>query len=140
MSYTALHGALHAHLHTFATSQDPLLEVAWPQRKYRPNAGGTYLRPHVLLSTPRAAGCGEAAADYVRGIYQVDIMTPSGSDWGPGEAIVDALREHFSRGLKLMGDGAEVTVESVARGPELENGKRCKIPVNMTFYAYMTPA
>ena len=144
MTTTAIQSVFNAKLRTFADAQTPKLSIATENLDFTPTQGAVYLRPYLLLATPRAAALGVDAPDYQRGIYQVDIMALKGGGWGAAYAIADKLNTALKRGSRLISTGTlagtTVVVESVAIGPAMVEDTRYKIPVSITFYAYMTPA
>ena len=138
MSFVTLRGLLETHMATFAAAQS--LHVAYENQPFKPESEETFLRSTLMLSEPRAAACGVAAQDYQRGVYQVDIYGIANKGWGPVAIIGDALRVHFKRGSKHTGNGVTLTCESVAKGPAMIEGNRYRVPMSITFYAYMEPA
>lgn len=145
MTIAAIRSLLESKLSTFALAQSPVLDVAWENRKYEPAATpAMYLRCYLLPATPQAAGLGTTAQDYIRGIFQIDIMALPQTMTSPATAIADKLRTHFKRGTRLVGAGAyagtEVACESVGVMPAMMEDTRYKVSVDITFYAYMNPA
>ena len=144
MTTSAIQSLLNAKLKTFAAAQSPALAVAYENKDFAPPQAAPYLRATLLLATPHAAGCGDAAQDYQRGVFQVDVMALPDKGWGPAYALADLLRTAFKRGQRLTGTGAnagtDIVCESVAVGPAMNEDTRYKLPVSITFYAYMNPA
>lgn len=135
MSLTTLQGLLGSRLYDFATENG--LSVAWEGVEFQPEQDAAYLRPVLLPSEPRAAAVGATAADYIRGIYQIDVLGPAGNGWGEVYGIADELRAYFNRGLSLTGDDSALTVEKSAPGPAIVEDSRFKVIVEVIFHAYM---
>ena len=129
----AIVGLLNGHLNTLATTES--LVVKWEGQVADPTSG-TYLRPWLMLSPPRAAGLGTTASNYVRGIYQVDVLTDLGS-WGAAYTVADKISAQFKRGTKLTATDVDLTCESVATGPAMRQDAKYVLPVSITFYAYV---
>lgn len=144
MTTAAIQSLLNAKLATFAAAQSPALAVAYENKDFTPPQAAPYLRAHLLLGTPRAAGLGQNAQDYQRGIFQVDVLALPSGGWGPAHTIADRLRTAFARGLRLTGAGAtagtEIVCASVSVGPAMNEDTRYKLPVSVNFYAYIDPA
>ena len=129
----AIQGLLNGRLNTLATAQS--YTVKWEGQVADPTSG-TYLRPWLMLSKPRAAGLGTTAWNYVRGIYQVDVLTDLGS-WGGAYTVADKISAQFKRGTKLTATGVDLTCESATPGPAHKEGAKYVLPVSITFYAYV---
>lgn len=146
MTTSAIQSLLNAKLKTFAAAQSPALSVAYENKDFAPPQAAPYLRATLLLATPRAAALGQDAQDYQRGVFQVDVMALPDKGWGPAYALADLLRTAFKRGQRLEGlvstpnAGTTIVCESVAVGPAMNEDTRYKLPVSITFYAYMNPA
>lgn len=145
MTIAAIQSLLNAKLATFAAAQSPALTVAYENKDYTPaTPAKLYLRCFLLPATPRAAGLGTTAQDYIRGIYQIDVMGLPNTGWAAALEVADKLRTHFKRGTMLTSSGTfagtELVCESVAVAPAMAEDTRYKIPVSITFYAYMTAA
>ena len=138
MSTSVVNTLLNTQLSSFATANS--LTVAWENKNFKPSHGATYLRPHLMLAKPVSAGLGSAAPDIQRGVFQVDIMAPDDKGWGDSYALADLLRASFARGKRMEGTGVSLVCEAVAIGPGLADDTRYKLPVSITFYAYMNPA
>lgn len=95
-----------------------------------------YFREWLLLSRPRAAGCGTSAKNYIRGVYQVDIVGTFGG-WGESYEYADDIAAEFKRGTQLTGTDVDITCESVTPGPGYRDESRYILPVSITFYAYV---
>lgn len=144
MTTAAIQSMLNAKLQAFAAAQSPSLAVAYENKGFCPPQAATYLRASLLLATPRAAALGVAAPDLQRGIFQVDVLALPNKGWSAAYTLADLLRTAFRRGQRLTGTGAntgtEIVCESVAVGPAMNEDTRYKLPVSITFYAYMPPA
>lgn len=137
MSFTTLENLFCARLAAFSTEQS--LEVAWENKTFTPPENDAYLEPTLMLATPRAAGLGSDAADYQRGVFQIDVCALKNTR-REGRRIADLLRAKFPRGLKMAGTDANITVESFAIGPPINGDTRYQLPASVTFYAYMDAA
>ncbi|SNS00320.1 Bacteriophage related protein of unknown function [Humidesulfovibrio mexicanus] len=140
MSQHLIYPLLAGRLKAFAAAQSPALPVAWTNTPFRPPCGGTYLREHLMLSTPRAAAVGDDAKDYQPGIYQIDIMSEAGKGLKPTSDVSKALKALFPRGLRLVATDVALTVKSVSVMPGATDDTRYKVPVSINFYAYVSPA
>jgi hypothetical protein len=124
--------ALNAHLNTFATSEG--ITVAWEGVDFTPPAGA-YLRAFLLPAMTIGAALGTDAPNKHRGIYQVDCIYPGGSGWGACAAMAEKVRVQFKRGTRLMSN--DLIIESVSFGPGMMDGSRYKIPVSISYWAFL---
>lgn len=95
-----------------------------------------YFREWLMLSRPRAAGCGTSAKNYIRGVYQVDIVGSIGG-WGESYEYADDIAAEFKRGTQLSDTDVDITCESVTPGPGYREESRYTLPVSINFYAYI---
>ena len=133
---TAIHGQLTSRLSTWAAARTPKLTVLFEGQPATPPSG-TYLREYMRLGTPRAAGCGNEAKNYVDGFYQVDVVAdPTG--WGFVNGIGDEIATLFNRSKKLTATGVELTIKSAIPSGIIKNEGDAKIflPVTINFYVY----
>ena len=124
--------ALNSHLATFATSED--IPVAWEGVDFTPPPG-PYLRAFLLPALTVGAALGTDAPNRHRGVYQVDCVYPGGSGWGACATMAEKVRVRFKRGTRLMSNN--LVVESVSFGPGLMDGGRYKIPVSISYWAFL---
>jgi hypothetical protein len=139
MTMTALQSILEIHLASFAT--DAGLRVAWPNVAFSRSGNETYLAVNNLPASVQAAALGRDAQDVLTGIYQIDVVAPSGNGWAPSADVVDGLRSHFSRGLKLTATGIELTVIRTQQAPaKIDDGTHYRVPVDVAWRARMDKA
>jgi hypothetical protein len=124
--------AFNSHLNTLATEES--IPVAWENVSFSPPAG-PYLRAFLLPALTVGAALGAEASNKHRGIFQVDCICPGGNGWGPCLVIAEQVRVQFKRGTRLM-DG-NLIVESVSFGPGMMDGTRYKIPVSISYWAFL---
>lgn len=143
MSRTILLSLFEMKLSDFAKAQSPALAVAYENKKFMPPQSAPYLQPHLMLATPRAAALGTDADDYQRGIFQVDVMGLPNTGRTPVLLAEDVAKE-FKRGTRIIGTGLNagttIVCESVTIPQGFNEDTRYKLPVSITFYAYMNPA
>ena len=131
---TAIHGQLTSKLSTWATARSPKLTVMFEGQPSTPPTG-TYLREWLMLATPRAAGVGNTAPNYVDGVFQVDVVADA-TGWGAAYGIADEIAGQFARGTYLTATGLRITCKSVATGPAMREESKYVLPVSINFYVY----
>jgi hypothetical protein len=137
MSTSSLHGALAAHLDTFAQARGLL--VAWEARAFAAPVA-LHLREKSLPAGNVAGALGVLAPNRFAGVYQVEAVGPGGRGSGEVRALADAVAAHFARGTKLAVGPDELTIERAEPGPGMtEHDGRFRVPVSISFYAYLAP-
>jgi hypothetical protein len=127
-----IRAAFNGSLSTFATSES--LDVAWENFDYTPT-DDPYLRPVLLPGQTQAAGCGPDAKNVHSGVYQVDVIYPTSAGWGDCSIMADKVVSHFKRGTKLSDN--RILVFGSSQGPAMPEGVRFKIPVSVTYMAWL---
>jgi hypothetical protein len=136
MTMTALQSILEIHLAEFATNES--LRVAWPNMAFSRQDNETYLVVNNLPASLQASAIDPDAQDVLTGIYQIDVIAPSGNGWAPSAAVIDGLRSHFSRGLKLTATGIELTVIRTQQSPaKIDDGTHYRVPVDVVWRVSM---
>jgi len=107
--------------------------IAWPNLEYLPVVGTTYYRPRYVPVSTNQSSLGSEGKDYTIGIYQIDIVQPSGA--GRSNKI-DVIADHFKRGSVFIYNGVKVVVRTVSIDPPFNDGAWYAIPVSVTIYAY----
>lgn len=139
MTMTALQSILEIHLASFATNEN--LRVAWPNMAFARQDNETYLVVNNLPASLQASAIGPDAQDVLTGIYQIDVVAPSGKGWAASADVIDGLRSHFSRGLKLTATGIELTVIRTQQAPaKIDDGTHYRVPVDVAWRARMEKA
>jgi len=130
-------------LAAFAAAQTPPLAVAFENKDFVPPQSAPYLRAALLLAPPRAAALGSDAQIYQRGVFQVDVLGLPNTGRAP-RVIADKVAKEFKIGTKIVGAGAnagtEITCDSAQIANAMRDDARFKLPVSISFYAYMSPA
>jgi len=110
--------------------------IAWENVEYRPTALVSHLRPTFLPASARQADLGSAGRNFLTGVYQVDIFTPT----GPGRAVAiakaDAVVTHFKRGTSLTSGGYPVTCVRAVAAPGRVDGAWYIVSVSVYWRAY----
>ena len=130
----AIHGQLSSRLSTWANARTVKLIIAFEGQVSAPTVS-TYLREWLMLASPRAAGIGTTAKNYVDGVYQVDVVTDLGG-WGTAYGIADEIATLFGRGTYLSATGLRITIKNTGVGPALRNEGKYILPVSINFYAH----
>lgn len=116
MSEPQIRALLESRLAPWAAARS--LPVAWQNVAFTPQAGQTYLRAFVLASETESRDLAGAHRGY-RGIWQVNIVAPTGGGAGAGEALAAELADLYPMNLRL-GDLQIVSAMSVREVPSDE--------------------
>ncbi|WP_426287546.1 phage tail terminator-like protein [Luteibacter sp. E-22] len=118
MSNKLVRRAIETRLAAWAAARTPALRIAFEDVPFTPANGETYLEVFML---PAATGSDDLAGVHrvYRGVYQINVVTPSGVGPGPAEAIADELTALFPLNLRMAVGGFTaqvVTPATVAKG------------------------
>lgn len=109
--YTNIQRALDTQLNTITGSP----AIAWPNTKYEPTHGTTYLQPMLLPIISEL----HTLNDYRRysGLYQIDILV--GVEDGTQELNLwaDRVVDLFYSSLELSGGTDTIYIQNIDRGP-----------------------
>ena len=105
---------IQAALDTQLATLSGLPAVAWPNVRYVPVLGTTYLRPTLLPSNSvlnTVAGMSKHP-----GIYQVDIFTEAEKGQGAGLTLADSIKTLFEASRRLTAGSDTIFIKSVSVG------------------------
>jgi hypothetical protein len=103
--------------------------VAWPNTKYEPAEGTSWIRPSNLPSDASAVGMENTSTVRTLGFYQIDIFTPA--DGGPAAALTlaDQIAGHFPKGLQLTSGDSVAVLGVPAQDPAAPSGAWFRVAV-----------
>lgn len=109
MSHRAIRQIFESRLAAWAKARSPALRVAYEGVAFTPTNSETYLRAYTL---PAGTNTNTLAGDHhaYTGVFQVSIVTPSGSGSGAAEGIADEIADLFPVYLWLTKADFEVMV------------------------------
>lgn len=89
--------------------------IAWPNTKFTPTHGVTYLEPIMLPITSNL----ETLNDYHRytGIFQVNVSVPVEEGTATLTTWLDSIHDRFLSEKRLTAGGDTVFIQSIERGP-----------------------
>lgn len=88
--------------------------IAWPNTKFTPINGVTYLRPTILPASTELSTLNRGQTH--SGIYQIDINVPLDKGVNVLDALLDNLYTHFSSQDILVSGPTNVFITSIGRG------------------------
>jgi hypothetical protein len=109
MSHRTIRQIFESRLAAWAKARSPALRVAYEGVAFTPTNSETYLRAYTL---PAGTNTNTLAGDHhaYTGVFQVSIVTPSGSGSGAAEGIADEIADLFPVYLRLTKADFEVMV------------------------------
>lgn len=109
MSHRTIRQIFESRLAAWAKARSPALRVAYEGVTFTPTNNETYLRAYTL---PAGTNTNTLAGDHhaYTGVFQVSIVTPSGSGSGAAEGIADEIADLFPVYLRLTKADFEVMV------------------------------
>ncbi len=108
--YTDIYAALNTRLNSL-TSHPP---IAWPNTKYVPILGTTYLRPTLLPAETILSSL--ARGQTHKGIYQVDVFVPLEKGINTLTTWLDAIESHFAAQDILTSGSTKVYIHQTGMG------------------------
>ncbi len=109
-------------------------DVAWPNVEYSPSESVGYLRVTNLPNTTVTSDQG--FVERHGGIYQVDVVYPTGNGRSAAETLADSVADHFSSSRSLSSGGDTITIRAVSRGTGQQDGAWYLVPVFIEYVTY----
>ncbi|MBV1814524.1 DUF4128 domain-containing protein [Pseudomonas viridiflava] len=133
MSHNIISAAFESRLLAWAKARAKPLKVVVENETYSPATGETYLRAFTL---PAVTGSNTLSGDhrvYV-GVFQVNVITPSGKYRTEASGIVDELAALFVLNLRIPRAGLVALVMTpVAPGPGIQDENAFTIPASFQY-------
>ena len=133
MSHNIISAAFESRLLAWAKARAKPLKVVVENETYSPATGETYMRAFTL---PAVTGSNTLSGDhrvYV-GVFQVNVITPSGKYRTEASGIVDELAALFALNLRIPRAGLVALVMTpVAAGPGIQDENAFTIPASFQY-------
>lgn len=136
MSLPDITGALEARLGEWADEKG--IAVAWDNIQFDPPSGATYLASHDMPATPYSIDLAGRAVVYP-GVYQVNIVAPSGDGKSGAKSIAAQVAELFPENLEIAGEGLSVWITSppaIFRG--ITDAVSYTVPVSINYRVHVS--
>lgn len=133
MSHNIIAAAFESRLLAWAKVRTKPLKVVVENEIYTPGSDETYLRAFTL---PADTASNTLAGDHrlYTGVFQVNIVTPSGKYRTEASGIVDELAALFPLNLRIPRGGLVAMVMTpVAPGPGIPDGNTFTIPASFQY-------
>lgn len=133
MSHNIIAAAFESRLLAWAKARTKPIKVVVENETYTPAAGETYLRAFTL---PAVTASNTLSGDHrvYTGVFQVNIVTPSGKYRTEASGIVDELATLFPLNLRIPRAGLVALVMTpVAPGPGIPDGNTFTAPASFQY-------
>jgi hypothetical protein len=132
MTQAIVRRALETALNAYADAQS--IPVAWENVEFtQPDT--VYLRAFMLPAETTSADIGRVNRRFA-GIFQVSIVSPTGTGPATTEAIAAGLSAAFDPAVPLSAGGITVwIVEPLSQGPAIQDRDRFVIPCSLPYAA-----
>ena len=135
MSHNIIAAAFESRLLAWAKVRTKLLKVTAANEIYTPGAEETYLRAFTLPA-PTASNTLSGDHRLYTGVFQVNIVTPSGKYRTEASGIVDELAALFPLNLRIPRAGLIALVMTpVAPGPGIPDGNTFTVSASFEYRA-----
>lgn len=135
MSHNTIAAAFESRLLAWAKARSKPLKVEVENETYTPASGETYLRAFTLPAVTASNTLGGDHHLYV-GVFQVNIVAPSGKYRTEASGIVDELAALFPVNLRIPRAGLVVLVLTpVGPGPGITDGTTYTVPASFQYRA-----
>lgn len=135
MSHRTIRQIYEASLAVWAAARSPMLRIAYQGASFTPNDGETYLAAFMLPAGTNSATLGGDHKAYT-GLFQVNVVTPTGSGTGKAEGIVDELAALFPLNARYTKSGLTVmTLTPVEPGPGVPEGNTWTVAASFEYRA-----
>lgn len=133
MSHNIIAAAYESRLLAWAKARVPKLKVVVENETYTPATGETYLRAFTL---PALVASNTLSGDHrlYTGVFQVNVVAPSGKYRTEASGIVDELAALFPLNLRIERGGLVVQIMTpVSPGPGIPDGNTFTIPASFQY-------
>ena len=136
MSDRIIRSLFEGRLKAWADTHVPKLVIAYEGVTFTPPAGGaTYLRAYLMPGNTDSEDLAGKHVSY-RGVFQVSVVTASGSGTGDAGAIADEVAHLFPNNLALTKAGFTVYVRSpMATAAALQGETTSSLPLSFQYRA-----
>lgn len=133
MSHNIIAAAFESRLLAWAKVRTKPLKVVVENETYTPTAEETYLRAFTLPALTSSNTLGGDHRLYT-GVFQVNVVTPSGKYRTEASGIVDELAALFPLNLRIPRAGLVALVMTpVAPGPGIPDGNTFTVPASFQY-------
>jgi len=108
---------------------------AYEGRLFTSTVGIPWARMTLLPYSGRPFSVSAETKDHI-GDFQVDYFHPAGSGTGEAESLVDAIKEAFSPGVRLVQNGVTVLIQYSERRQAIQTADWLQIPVSVRWRAF----
>ncbi|WP_440466874.1 phage tail terminator-like protein [Pseudomonas sp. YH-1] len=136
MSQKTIRALYEGRLKTWAAARAPALRIAYQNVPFDPPADGkTYLRCFLLPADSDSEDL-EGVHEAFFGVFQISIVTKSGTGTGEAGGIADELRTLFPNNLPLSKSAFTVFIRTpCSQGPAIQDSDIITIPVSFEYRA-----
>lgn len=135
MSHNIIAAAFESRLLAWAKARTKPLKVVVENETYTPASGETYLRAFTLPAVTATKTLGGDHHLYV-GVFQVNIVAPSGKYRTEASGIVDELAALFPVNLRIPRAGlVAIVLTPVGPGPGIPDGNTFTVPASFQYRA-----
>lgn len=114
------------------------ISVAWDNIQFDPPSGATYLVSHDIPATPYSIDLAGKAVVHP-GIYQVNIVAPSGSGKSDVKSIATQVAELFPENSEIPGEGFSVWITAPpAIFPGITDAVSYTVPVSINYRVHVS--
>lgn len=133
--FSDISSALDSKLNEFSIAND--VAVAWENKDFEPKTNVLYLRATQIPSNTDQIGMSANGLDEHKGVYQVDILAPSGEGKGSAYMVSDQVADLFKRGSILVYNNTRVRIRTVTKEKGFRDEGRFIVPV-VIYYQSLT--
>ncbi len=134
VAFDEIRAALMNELEVYRAANDA--EVAWPNTKFKPVKGASYLESQIFYGEPTQGVLGSNGVNKQVGVFQVLVWEPVGQGLGAVTRKADEIVTQFKRGTDLTKNSTRVTIKAAWAGGMIQMGDWVHIPVSITWFSY----
>ena len=135
MSLKAVRNILNTRLNAYT----PALSIAWENVTFTPKTNVTHVRVNFIPAETRPAARFRTAMVFESGFYQIDVYAPQDQGTSTIDTLVEGIRTHFNRGLRLT--DSDNNVVQINDTPSISQGQReagfYRVRITVDWFAYL---
>ena len=108
--------------------------IAWPNTKFAPTAGASYIRPTLIQAKSELYTLNDVHMN--QGIYQIDIYVPLEKGLNSALSLMDAIAEHFEEERSLVVGDDTVHIQQITPGDSERQDAWYRVYLEINYLCY----
>lgn len=108
--------------------------IAWPNTKFNPTNGSSYIRPTLMPAKSELYTINSVNMN--PGIYQIDVYVPLEKGLNSALSLVDAIKDHFETDRSLVAGSDTVYIQNITLGDSERQDAWFRVYLEINYVCY----